>query len=96
MRKYATHADPNEVRVLAVILDPLVKQRLAGTLDMAAVDMAVFPAVAKPPETFPKSATVSGRVAEGQPDDLRPFIGQGPFGDFPDLVTNRNFTPLTA
>src|SRR5215471_16624619 len=89
MREHPAHPHPDEIRVLAVIPNTLVELRLVRPLDLAAVDMAVVPPVAKSPETFSKTAGVPGRIAEGQPDDLGTFVGQGPFGDFPDLVADR-------
>jgi hypothetical protein len=67
MRKDAAHPHPDKIRVLAVVPDPLVQLRLVRALDIAAVDVAVVPAVAEPPEALAKSAAVSGRIAEGQP-----------------------------
>ena len=79
MREHAAHPHPDKIRILAVILNPLFELRLVRPLDGAAVDMAVVPTMAKPPEAFSEPAAVAGRISESKPDDFCPFIGQRTF-----------------
>jgi hypothetical protein len=86
MRKHAAHSHPDEVRVLAIVADPLFKLRLVRALDRAAVDVPVLPPMTQPPKALPKASRITRRVAKGEPDDFGPFVGQRAFGNVPDLI----------
>jgi hypothetical protein len=64
VREHAFDAHPDEIRVLAVIADPLFELRLVRALDQAAIDVSMIPAMAEPPEAFTEPSAVPGRISE--------------------------------
>lgn len=80
------HAHLHDIAFLAVGRDHLVKVGLVRAFDRAAVDVAGLPQVTELAEALAESPGVARRVAEGEPDDFRLFVGQRAFDDFPHRI----------
>ena len=87
-REHAFDAHPHEVRILAVVLDPLGDLRLVREAHVARVDAVVGVALGLRAR-LEELAGGPGRVAEAAPDDLGAGIGQRATRHLIDQVVNR-------
>jgi peptide/nickel transport system substrate-binding protein len=92
MREDPFDADPDKIRVLAVIPNPLLDLRLIRAFDVAGVDVGVIPAMPEPTKTLAKAPRIARRVSKARPDDFRILVGKRALRNLPDPVGDR--TPL--
>src|SRR5579859_1880633 len=61
--EFTPHAHPDEIAVLAVVVDPFLELRLVGLLRIPAVDAIHVPAMPEPTKAFSEASGILGRVA---------------------------------
>src|SRR6185295_10081618 len=81
--EHATHADPDVIRVFAVVVHVLLDLDLIDALDGAGIDLPALPAVGKAAKTFTEAPGIASRVAKHRPDHLGILVFQRALGHLP-------------
>ena len=76
LQKLAFDPYPDEVRILAIVDDPLRNLLLIGQAGSAAIHLAPDPTVAIAAEAFPEATVIAGWVAAHQPQNLGLLVGE--------------------